>query len=60
MRKFDNVEISKVERIRLNGRLANVYEVRKIAGNDRIFGGRFHGKTHEEAYAAYLNAECEA
>jgi len=58
--KFGNVEISKVETVRLNGRLTNVYEVRRIAGNTRIFDGRFSGKTYKEAYDAYLNAECEA
>lgn len=57
MKKFGNVEISKVERIRLNGKLTNVYEVRKISGNSRIFDGRFSGKTYKEAYEAYLNAE---
>ena len=57
MKKFGNVEVSKVERIRLNGRLTNVYEVRKISGNSRIFEGRFSGKTTLEAYEAYLNAE---
>lgn len=60
MKKFDSVEISKIEKIRLNGRLTNVYEVRKIAGNARVFDGRFSGRTYEEAYDAYLNAECEA
>ena len=57
MKKFGNIEISKVERIRLNGRLTNVYEVRKISGSARIFDGRFSGKTYKEAYEAYLNAE---
>ena len=60
MRKFDNVEISKVETVCLNGRTTNVYEVRKISGNSRIFDGRFSGKTYKDAYEAYLNAECEA
>ena len=60
MKKFGNVEISKIEKIGLNGRLTNVYEVRKISGNSRIFDGRFSGKTYKEAYEAYLNAECEA
>lgn len=60
MKKFDNVEISKVETVCLNGRTTNVYEVRKISGNSRIFDGRFSGKTYKDAYEAYLNAECEA
>jgi hypothetical protein len=60
MKKFGNVEISKVEKIRLNGRLTNIYEVRKITGNARVFDGRFSGKTYKDAYEAYLNAECEA
>jgi hypothetical protein len=59
MKKFNNVEVSKVETIRLNGRLTNVYEVRKIDGSARIFDGRFSGRTYKEAYEAYLNAECE-
>ena len=60
MKKFDKVEISKVETVCLNGRTTNVYEVRKISGNSRIFDGRFSGKTYKDAYEAYLNAECEA
>lgn len=60
MKKFDNVEISKVETVLLNGRMTNVYEVRKVSGNARIFDGRFSGKTYKEAYEAYLSAECGA
>ena len=60
MKKFGSVEISKVETIRLNGRLTNVYEVRKIDGSARIFDGRFSGQTYKEAYEAYLSADCEA
>ena len=60
MKKFNNVEISRVETIRLNGRITNVYEVRKVSGNSRVFDGRFSGKTYKDAYDAYLNAECEA
>lgn len=59
MKKFDNVEISKVETVRLNGRLTNVYEVRKIVDNARMFNGRFSGKTYKEAYESYLSAEVE-
>lgn len=60
MKKFNNVEVSKVETIRLNGRLTNIYEVREIDGNDRVFVGRFSGKTYEQAHKAYLNAEMES
>jgi len=56
MEKFNNVEISRVETIRLNGRITNVYEVRKISGNSRVFDGRFSGKTYKEAYESYLSA----
>ncbi|MDD3001524.1 MAG: hypothetical protein PHF29_07205 [Candidatus Riflebacteria bacterium] len=59
MKKFNNVEISKVEAVRLNGRLTNVYEVRKIDGSARIFDGRFSGKTYKDAYESYLSAEVE-
>ena len=59
MKKFNNVEISKVETVCLNGRTTNVYEVRKISGNSRVFDGRFSGKTYKEAYEAYLSAEVE-
>lgn len=58
MKRFDNVEITRLEKVYLNGRQTNVYEVRKISGNARIFDGRFTGKTYKEAYEAYLNAEC--
>lgn len=60
MKKFNNVEVSKVETVRLNGGLTNIYEVRKIDGNDRVFDGRFSGKTYKEAYEAYLIAEMES
>lgn len=60
MKKFNDVEVSKVGTVRLNGRLTNTYEVRKIDGNARIFDGRFSGKTYKEAYEAYLIAEMES
>lgn len=60
MKKFNDVEVSKVEKVYLNGRLTNVYEFRKIDGNARVFDGRFSGKTYKEAYEAYLSAEMES